>query len=187
MIRPAILIAAVAALAACTPAETDSVAATDAGVNASAPTAADVTPASVRAMIEADGAQPTVAVLWNANEGAPWQVVADGIQSGEQAWLELVPLIQPGTENATAMDLSFGLSQALLTNPAGVLATAGGASGHCSNTEVEYAEDPALIATSNAAYYPAAIAAVEGVTDPGLAADRDMCLDSLRAGQAAAG
>lgn len=136
-------------------------------------------------MIEADGAQPTVAALWNENEGAAWQAVAYGIESGEQAWLDLVPLIEPGTENATAYDLSYGLSQALLTNAAGVLANADEASGYCSNAEVEFAEDPAEIARSNAAYYPAAIAAVEGVSDPALAADKEMCLASLRAGQAA--
>ena len=183
MIRPVLLIAAIAALSACTPADDTTAAETTA--ETPAPAAADVTPASVQAMVEADGAQPTVAALWNEDDGAAWQVVADGIESGEQAWLDLVPLIEPGTENATAYDLSYGLSQALLTNPAGVLAAAGGDSGHCPNAEVEFAEEAAIIASSNAAYYPAAIAAVEGVTDPALAGDKELCLASLRAGQAA--
>lgn len=184
MFRSLTALAAVAALAAaCTPAE-------EAPADAETPAAegvaaADVTPASVRAMIEADGAQPTVAALWNANEGAAWDVVASGVESGDQAWLDLVPLIQPGTENATAHDLAYGLSRALLTNPAGVLAAAGGGDGHCINTEVEFAEDAAVIAESNAAYYPAAIAAVEGVNDPALAEAKAACLASLRAGQTA--
>jgi hypothetical protein len=187
MIRSMTALAAAALIvAACTPAE-DSTAADTAAEAPAAPTAADVTPASVRAMIEADGAQPTVAALWNANDGAAWDVVAAGVESGEQAWLDIVPLIEPGTENATAHDLAYGLSQALLTHPAGVLAAAGGGDGHCVNAEVEFAEDAALIAQSNAAYYPAAIAAVEGVNDPALAEAREMCLTSLRAGQSAAG
>lgn len=186
MYRSLTALAAVAALAAaCTPAAEAPAESDTAAADGVAP--ADVTPASVRAMIEADGAQPTVAALWNAHEGAAWDVVASGVESGDQAWLDLVPQIEPGTENATAHDLAYGLSQALLTNPAGVLAAAGGGDGHCINTEVEFAEDAAAIAESNAAYYPAAIAAVEGVSDPALAEAKAACLTSLRAGQTAAG
>jgi hypothetical protein len=187
MIRPVIMLAAVAALAACTPAEP----AADASASASdaAATAGDtaaVTPESVRAMIEADGAQAALGTLWNENEGAAWAVVEAGIYEGDQAWLDIFSLIQPGLDGAMAMGANVGMSKALLINPTGVLGAAPNAAEYCVNADADYMEMAEDAAASNAEYYPAAIAAVEGVTDPALAEQRTACLANLRAGQAAA-
>lgn len=187
MIRTSLIVAAVAALAACTPPEADTPAATDAGVDAAAATSdAAVTPASVRAMIESTSPSEAVATLWDEGGGAGWNTVSDGIMNGEQAWLDLVPMLESGVDGGAGMSLYVSLSNGLKVNPAGVLAAADNLGSTCINADAEYMEDREAAVTSNAAYYPAAIAAVEGVTDPALAAQREECLTSLRAGQAAA-
>ena len=184
MIRPVILFAAVAALASCTPAEPAADASSDAAPAAS--DSAAVTPESVRAMVEADGAQAALGTLWNEDEGAGWAVVEAGIYEGEQAWLDIFSLIQPGLDGAMSMGANVGMSKALLINPTGVLGAAPNAAEYCVNADADYMEVAEDAAASNAEYYPAAIAAVEGVTDPALAEQRTACLANLRAGQAAA-
>ena len=184
MIRP-VALAAAAALAACSQEPPPPV--TDAPAAATAASTTGITPASVRAMVEANGPQETIATLWNENDSAGWNVVAEGIYRGEQAWLDIVPLIQPGVENATSMLLNVSLAKALLTNPAGVLAATSTVAETCTNADADYMESAEDAAASNAAYYPAAIAAVEAVSDPALATRKATCLTALRARQAAAG
>ena len=174
MFRRLLICVCVATLAACSPAEAPP---------QPTPTAADaaITPASVRAMVEATSPTQAVATLWESG----YSTFSDGVASGDAAWLDVVPLIQPGTDAGSSTELEMALSTALPRNAAGVLALLpdhGEYGGVCVNSAIEYAElSAADTAASNAAYYGAAIPAVEAVSDPALAAGKAACLTALRA------
>lgn len=186
MLRRLLICASIAALAACTPAdttETETPAATDAASDAAAPSTG-VTPASVRAMVEANGDEAAFTTLTNEDLGSGWDTIMQGVASGDQAWLDIVPLLADAAAGDASGALQMSLSEALPANAPGVLALmpdpVADIGSVCMNAAVEYAELPAdELAAANAAYYGAAVAAVESVRDPALAATRTACLASL--------
>jgi hypothetical protein len=141
-----------------------------------------VTPTEVRALIASQGAQRAVATLYGDGQRRRWDTVSHGIATGNAAWLELAPLIAPGTDAGTSLDFGLAMSDALTTNAAGALraiqrmpATAIGA---CEDSSIEPTPEQVR------AFYAAAIASVEAVSDPALQALKAQCLASLRAGAA---
>lgn len=149
--------------------------------NASAPTAGGaLTPQEVRTMVQRDGAAATVRAL---NEGgtaaAPNRFAAleRGIASGDQQWLEIVPLIRPGTDGETGEGLSTSLADALPRNAAGVLRVSG------TPDEVASVCDPVAfeeMSPERRTYVQTAITAVEAVSDPALQQVKASCLTTLR-------
>lgn len=153
--------------------------AASAPANAQAPaaTAGALTPAELRTMVERDGANATVRTLrQGGTEAAPsrYATFERGVGAGEQAWLDLVPLVRPGTDGETGEGLSMMLQDALSKNAAGVLRLIGSgedAEGVCGESATHTVR----------ADRAAAITAVEAVTDPALAQAKTACLTALRA------
>jgi hypothetical protein len=199
MIRSMTALAAAAALVAgCTPPEstdaaaetpvaegaaTDASAASDyaATIDAGWPAGQPVTPAEVEAMIEADGAQATVnALANNFEEPNRWQTVMRGIAMGDDDWLRIAGPIGEGTDAGTATEFGIALSDGLISNAEGVLGAVDTWSGHvqgvCMDNGIERTPE------ESAAFYSAAIAAVEAVQDT--APQAGVRLDTLRGEQA---
>jgi hypothetical protein len=161
-------VAAPAGNATAAPAANGQAAATPAGA---------ITPQEVRTMITRDGATATVRALnEGGSEAAPNRLatVMNGIAAGEQAWLDIVPLIRPGTDGETGEGLSMVLQDALSKNATGVLRLIGpaeDAQGVCGESATHTVR----------ADRAAAITAVEAVADPALAQAKTACLTALRA------
>lgn len=140
-----------------------------------------ISPDEVRKMIEAQGATRAVQKLSSSQDpdaALPWSTVTAGIARGEPDWLEIAPLIRPGTQAGSDEEFSMALTAALTTNPSGSLRLMalekGGSDGYCVATD--YETPPEQIR----AYYIAAIANVERVTEPELQGIKAACLKQLR-------
>lgn len=152
--------------------------------NAQVPAGAAITPQEVRTMVERDGAAATVRTLSEGgSEAAPnrFAAVESGIASGDQAWLDIVPLIRPGTDGETGEGLSMSLAEALPRNAAGVLRASG------TPDDVTSVCDPLAfeeMTPERRTYVQSAITAVEAVSDPALQQAKASCLATLRTGAA---
>ncbi len=82
--------------------------------------AADVSPPSVRADLARLGPRQEVARL-TAGSGRDWEKVLLGVQSGQQAWLDLVTELKAGADAGPGEALRSSFAAALLRNPAAVL------------------------------------------------------------------
>ncbi|HZH06989.1 MAG TPA: hypothetical protein VEY69_09965, partial [Lautropia sp.] len=156
-------------------------AATNAG--AAAPATGGVTPAQIRAMIDRDGASQTVQAL-DKDEGAvTFDMVLDGIASGRDEWLALVPLLAGAVDGGTGTGLEIAVAEALPRNAAGVLRLIGNG-----RTAAETCGYPMIEATTteSSTYFSAALPAVEAVNDPALQAAKTSCLSELRKAQSSA-
>ncbi|MEO8684335.1 MAG: hypothetical protein ABI414_05780 [Devosia sp.] len=146
-----------------------------------APALADgpLTADALRAMIAARGATTVVQSLDNGDdENNPWFGVLDHIEAGEPDWIELVPLLAPGTDAGTAESLVITLSRGLKTNPAAILRIVVDEDLHniadlCQDNDIEVSD------AEVAAFTDKAIAAVTAITDPALAEARSACLAQL--------
>ena len=200
MIRPIVLLATVAALAACTQeapaagADAAETAETTDTTQAAAPapppeilSAIDaewpagspaVTPAEVEAMIDADGAEATVNALRTAGGDSRWNTAMRGIALGEDEWVRIAAPLGDGARDGGVDNFGYAMSFALITNPEGVLGAVDTWSGH-----VQTVCTAGLRGLEEAAvFHTAAIAAVEAVEDT--AAQAGVCLSALRAEQA---
>ena len=142
-----------------------------------APPLIEMTPEGISGAIERDGADAVVQSLWGQEDDNGWSYVTERISYGDQVWLDLVPLLEPGVDGGAALDLNIALSRALQRNARGVLALTSEqrpVGRVCAMIEVE--PDPEDVA----AYYATAIAAVEAVSDPSLQSAKAACLASLR-------
>lgn len=140
-----------------------------------------ITPTEVTAMIAAQGAQPTVAALYGDGEKTRWTTVMAGVASGAAEWLELVPALIPGTENATSYEIQDALKAAMVVEPSAVLTLIDGGNPVLSTEAVCAAAGIEQTPEWYAAYYDALTPAVESVTDPALAEKKSACLTILRA------
>ncbi len=150
------------------------------GQAAATPTGA-ITPQELRAMIERDGARAAVRTLnEGGTEAAPNRlaIAMQGISSGDQAWLDIVPLLRQGTDGETGEGLSMSLADALPNNAAGVLRLIAGGEDAPSICDGQLSVNTPEAAR---AARQAAIPAVEGVTDPALQQAKTACLTVLRA------
>lgn len=157
--------------------------ATSAPANASAPMAAGgaITPQEVRTMIERDGARAAVQTLnEGGTEAAPNRlaIAMRGVASGEQGWLDIVPLLRSGTDGETGEGLTMSLADALPNNAAGVLRLIAGGEDAPSICDGQLSVNTPEAAR---AARQAAIPAVEAVTDPALQQAKSACLTVLRA------
>jgi hypothetical protein len=140
-----------------------------------------VAAAEVAGMIERDGPQKAVAALWGEGADNGWEAVMRGIAKGEPAWLALAPAIAKGADAGASTGLAMASQDALTTNAAGALrlmAQLGDGDAGCT---YESFEDPP---EQSRAFYAAATAGVEAVTEPALQNTRDACLAQLRSGAA---
>lgn len=156
------------------PADSDAV---RAGIAARWPAGLPVTPAEVREMIITGNASDTVVVLVGREERSRWQTVTRGIALGEPEWIAIAPQLASGVDGEGAETFYSALSETLVTSPAAAVRLIGvdGAEGYC--TDNGAISDPA----QQRAWYAAAIAAVEGVSEPALQPAKTACLARLRA------
>jgi len=150
--------------------------------NVQAPAAAggELTAAEVRAMIQRDGAEATVRTLTQGGTAsAPYRFAAveRGIASGEQAWLDLVPLLRPALDGEVGTGIQMVITDALPKNAAGVLRLVSerdDVNAYCDDSMTD------KTAAERSAYRQSAIAAVEAVNDPALQEAKTNCLAVLR-------
>jgi hypothetical protein len=149
-----------------------------AAVSVATALAVELTPQAIRAMLDESDARTVVEKL---NAGEPpdtaWDRLTDRIETGEAAWLDLVPLLKPGTDAGTAEELEIVLSRALANNAQGVLALLANGlyppEDICTSNEIE--AEPLAVARA----LDTALVAVAAVLDPPLRETRDACLDEL--------
>jgi hypothetical protein len=146
------------------------------------PAPSKVTPELVTRMIDSYGAKRTVAELVGQDSPTKtdfgnFDVVLDGISSGDARWLALVPRVEPGTDAGTAESLRIAVAEALPRNASGVLRLISRAPSWrnaCNYPMIEPTDEEAR------RYFKAAIPAVERVPDPALQVAKKACLTELK-------
>lgn len=135
--------------------------------------AAALTPDLVRAQVSASSATKAVQALDTAGK---WGAVTDGIASGDPRWIELAPLLAPGSDASTAEGLTIALARALPKAPVAVLTVVGGQSDGPLNVALvcsaPFIEDTSAHQHS---YKVQALRAVVGVRSPALLAAAEAC------------
>lgn len=109
-----------------------------------------------------------------------YEVVLDGVSSGDSQWLAQVPRLTNGTDAGTSEFLKISVAEALPHNAAGVLRL--GLHGWSMEKACSY---PMLEPkpSNTRRYFAAAIPAVEAVHDPALQTAKRTCLSALRKAQ----
>jgi hypothetical protein len=113
-----------------------------------------------------------------------WDLVVHNIDSGKKSWVELAPLLAPGSDGGFSEDLGIGLAYALPKNPAAVLAAIDTMDSSPANVVltvsrvcgVPFIEDTVKDIPR---YIRQAKAAVSRVDDPALEAVKTACLSEL--------
>ena len=134
---------------------------------------ADLTPSSIRALLEG---QDATAVVQGLDENS-WNAFLAHVEAGDRGWIDLVPLLAAGTDAGTSESLVITLSRALKANPAGVLSVL--AADHYSATDICGDNDIEVSALEAAAFIDEALVKVAAVMDPALSQARNECLYSL--------
>jgi hypothetical protein len=134
---------------------------------------ADLTPSAFRALLDA---QDATAVVQSLDENS-WHAFLAHVEAGHRGWIDLVPLLAPGTAGSTAESLVTTLSRALKANPAGVLSVL--AANHYSPADICGENDTAVSALEAARFIDEALVKVAAVMDPALSEARDACLFAL--------
>ena len=134
---------------------------------------ADLTPSSIRTLLEKQGA---VAVVQSLDD-ATWTAFLAHVEAGDRGWIDLVPLLAAGTDAGTSESLIITLSRALKSNPAGVLSVL--AADHYSPTDICGDNDIAVSALDAVAFIDEALVKVAAVMDPALSQARNACLYAL--------
>jgi hypothetical protein len=109
--------------------------------------------------------------------------VYQGIASGNDQWLSLVPLLSTGTDASTSESLTDALAEALPRNAAGVLRVIGDRQTSGSMKEGACFHPEELSGQAARTYITTAMRAVEAVNDAGLQAAKTSCLANLRQAQ----
>lgn len=141
---------------------------------------AELTPSAMRALLEEQGAADVVQSL----DEPSWAALLAHVEAGERGWIDLVPLLAPGTDAGTAESLLITLSRALKANARGVLTVL--AQDHYSPADVCGDNDTDVSAIEVARFIDEALVKVAAVLDPELAEVRKACLSALREARLAA-
>jgi hypothetical protein len=133
-----------------------------------------VTAAAVHAQIEEKGPRAAIESLFRT---PAWDAAIRGIASGNEAWLQVALELAPGSDAGSASELKDAIAWALPHAPDRVIAVS---EKHelfrdvCDVPPVDYPPE------GRAAYFAAAISAVEGISDSSLKAAKASCLSKLR-------
>ena len=134
---------------------------------------ADLTPSAIRALLEG---QDATAVVRSLDESV-WNGFLAHVEAGDRGWIDLVPLLAPGTDAGTSESLTISLSRALKSNPAGVLNVL--AADHYSAADICGDNDIEVSLFEAVAFIDEALVKVAAVMDPALSEMRDACLFAL--------
>lgn len=138
--------------------------------------AAQKTPAVIAKQINDEGAKATV----NGMSESEWDGVLKNIDSGNAAWVALVPKLAEGTDAGTSEDLGIGLAYALPKNAKAVLSAIDPSNGPVLGVG-RVCSVPFIEGTikSVPAYIRSAKAALSKVHDPALQDIKKACLSEL--------
>ena len=134
---------------------------------------ADLTPSAIRALLEGKDAATVVQSL----DESSWNAFLAHVEAGDRGWIDLVPLLAPGTDAGTSESLIIALSRALKSNPAGVLSVL--AADHYSPAEICGDNDIEVSAFEAVAFIDEALVKVAAVMEPELSQARNACLYAL--------
>jgi len=139
--------------------------------------AVELSVAEVEASIQHSGAKSTIADLQRREQ---WQTVTDMIDTGDSAWIDLVPRLARGVDDVTAEDLARSLSHALPKNPRSVLTvlTAQVVISPARVCAMALTDEDA--AKDRALYKREALHALDGVDDQPLASAKTICVNLLK-------
>ena len=140
--------------------------------------AGDVTPDQIRAMLTEQSPAAVVQALdTGEEENNPWFGVLDRIETGNQDWIDLVPLLAPGTDAGTAEALVITLSRTLKTNAPAVLKLI--ADGAFSVADICIDNDIEVPLADYVAFLDQITVTVAAVLDPPLRDVRNQCLHQI--------
>ena len=134
---------------------------------------ADLTPSAIRALLEG---QDATAVVRSLDESV-WKGFLAHVEAGDRGWIDLVPLLAPGTDAGRSESLIITLSRALKANPAGVLSVM--AADHYSAADICGDNDIEVSLFEVVAFIDEALVKVAAVMDPDLSEMRNECLFAL--------
>ena len=154
---------------------------------AAAPASGAMTPDEVRARMQRDGVSQTVTAFQDPSFAPTNQAMSEGISSGNDQWLALVPMLSTSGSAEMSEGLISGLAEALPRNPAGVLRALADRQVEDSFKEVTCFHPEEMSGQAARTYLTQAIGAVEAVNDPGLQAAKTRCLANLRQAQSQLG
>ncbi len=138
------------------------------------------TPDSIRAMLATQSPAEVVRAIDNTDEeNNPWLGVLDQIETGNQDWIDLVPLLAPGTDAGMAADLVVALSRTLKTNAPAVLKLI--ADGQFTVDDICIDNDIEVPLEDYIAFLDKIIVPVAAVLDPSLRDVRNQCLHAIGA------
>lgn len=147
--------------------------------------AGDLTPDLIRAMMAKDSPTAVVQAIDNGDdENNPWFGLLDRIETGDPDWIDLVPLLAPGTDAGTAEALVIALSRALKTNAPAILKLV--ANGEFTVGDVCIDNDIEVPLGDYLDFLDQIGVTVAAVLDPELSKVRGECLEQISAARAAA-
>lgn len=135
--------------------------------------AADLTPAAMRALLEGQNARAAVDSL----DEETWSAILAQVEAGDGEWLDLVPDLEPYTHSRAATRLALALSRAIEVNPDGVIQVMSRTS--YTPRDICGANDVDLAVFETVAFIDMALVKVAAVLDPALFEARNACLFSL--------
>jgi hypothetical protein len=159
----------------------------NAAASTATPTSGAMTPDQVRAMMQRDGVSQTVIAFRNPSFSATNRAMSEGIASGDEQWLALVPLLSTSGSAEGAEGLISELADALPRNAAGVLRVLSDRQTGDFLKEGSCLHPEEMSGQAARTYIATARRAVEAVSDPALQAARTRCLANLRQAQSQSG
>ena len=136
-------------------------------------TAADLMPSAIRALLEKGDAASVVQSI----DEPSWTAFLSHVEAGDRGWIDLVPLVAPGTDEAASQGLTKALSRALTANPEAVLGVL--AADHDRFVDICADHERGASSMEIARFIDLALVKVAAVLDPSLSKARDACLHQL--------
>jgi hypothetical protein len=133
----------------------------------------DMTPSAWRALLEEQGG----ASLSQPIDQTALAAFLAHVESGDRGWIDLVPLLAARVDEGLSQSLTATLSEALRTNPQGVLSVM--ATSHYQADDVCADRSPDASVFDTVQFIDEALVKVAAVLDPALADTRNACLYSL--------
>lgn len=134
---------------------------------------ADMTPSAWRALLEERGETPVAQLI----DMAAMNTFLAHVEAGDRGWIDLVPLLAGRVDAGMSQTLAMTLSEALRTNPQGVLGVI--AASHYDAADICADPIPDASVFDTVRFIDEALVKVAAVLDPDLADSRNACLYSL--------
>ena len=158
-----------------------------AGSGAGGQTSGAMTPDQVRARMQRDGVTQTMTAFEDPSFSATNGAMSEGIASGDEQWLALVPLLSTTGHAEGSEGLTSDLAAALPRNAAGVLRVLSDRQTVDFFKEGSCFPPDEMSGQAARTYIETATRAVEAVNDPALQTAKARCLANLRTARSRTG